>query len=370
MSYVTCKTLRFDEHIYVKNGIVSSDNENGKNGFVITNDNRAFDVINNSKILDLYKSTNKFTLDDLKICIFGHTSNETSSWITVRPSENCIIDVEEMDNGYLRLTMGEHKMHFNCVGLSCFEYLFLGSSFEKYVNSTIEQFIKVNNEDCIFTISNAFTGFIYGIVKSGINNGYSNFIKEICDDMIYENDHMRISMKDLGVTTFYDVIVEDIKNNSTVLNTRISSFEDLTNYLNMCEYIYDFDEDNLENVKNVKVYALYDRMCLKGKSTLVPCENSSFVGYFVSFGVKKFFGCPPCECGYVRITENTFFKDLDTIKRVFETEPKELRKNNINSNLFELHRGNDIRNPEIYYISTSGEKIDLIHNKAYISICE
>jgi hypothetical protein len=48
MSYVTCKTLRFDKCIYVKNGVVSSDNENGKNGFVITNNDRPFDVMFNN----------------------------------------------------------------------------------------------------------------------------------------------------------------------------------------------------------------------------------------------------------------------------------------------------------------------------------
>jgi hypothetical protein len=245
----------------------------------------------------------------------------------------------------------------------------LDGALVKYVNCTIGQVIKITKDESTFTISNVFTDFVYGQVKNGISDGYCYYLEEILNDMVYENDHLSISMAKLGIEEFYNVLINDIKENSTVVDKSISSYDDLEKYLRVCRETNLFDSDNCEDVKAIKVYALYDKVELKGKETLVPCENSNLVGYILNFRTKKFFGCPPCECGYVTMRENLFVENLDNVTKVFgdKVKVKPFRKKNLTSQYYALQRGNSIDEPNVYYCSLSGEKIEFLSENAYYS---
>ena len=358
MNYIECKTLRFDNQIRVENGVVIGDNEKGRNGLVILNDGRKyFEVVDKPAILDIFKGTSPFTLEDLNFCVF-----ET------RPTDNCVIDVV-LKNSYLYYTIDGKRMSFNYCGHNCYNSLGLDEALVKYVNCTIGQVIKITQDESTFTISNVFTDFVYGQVKNGISDGYCYYLEEILNDMVYENDHLSISMTKVGIEEFYNVLINDIKENSTVVDKSISSYDDLEKYLRICNNVYLFDSDNCEDVKAINVYALYDKVELKGKETLVPYENSNLVGYILNFRTKKFFGCPPCGGGYVTIRENLFVENLDNVTKAFgdKVKVKPFRKKNLTSQHYTLQRGNSIDEPNVYYCSLSGEKIEFLSENAYYS---
>jgi hypothetical protein len=352
MSFLDVRVLRFDERIEIKNKEVTSDNPNGKNGIVIMRDKfntRWFDkmIIDNPQELALFKNAKPFDFSDVQVHI--KCDQDYANKIYHHIEENSIITAkkETLENGYTHMIFdvdGNIAYHNTCSG--CFENFFLPNdglfkyAFIKYINEETGMVVGINDGK----IENVFTHKVYG---------------EIEDERHYKNSSTNISMDEVGIKDFYEMIVEDIKKNKEDVDLSIKTFEDIKSFIKMSEHCYDMDFASKNGLKNVKFYKLYDKMYKKGKATLVPGEDSKFIGYYLSGTAKVMWGCPPCMTDYINTPEIFLFKERTGEFEFPELEVKPIRKRGIVGNEFVLTRNNNVDEPWLSYISKDGDVINL-----------
>ena len=365
MSFLEFKTIRFDKQFGIKDGKVFTDNENGNNAFVVVaKESEAeftcaynFLIENDPDLADIFKGTREMTLIDFEVSFKGKDENGDY----MKPTENTVYEASVREDGCLEFTMNGRKTYFNTNGIP-FENYILGhwdatQEFKYYINKKLSETLTIEPGQTYFPIEDCLiTGEIFGFVrKDGKNN------------LIYESSQVKewknVSMAEVGIKRFYDIIEEDIVRTGVYADDNMFPFWKLWYFMKETQGVRFIENEDFDDAKNVKINKLYDKLYRKGKTTLVPGEDSNLMGYYITHGANVHFGC--CACGgSSRMKVNTFLSKLDqAYLENYGVDITPIRKRNLESETFVLKFNNDLKNPRIFYEGEKGETIELIQKK-------
>ncbi len=362
MSFLEFKALRFDNRFWVENGKVVSDNKQGNNALVVATDTSSDNlqcaenilIENNPVLANIFNGTKPFEVNDLDFCITCIGDNMSK----IHPQNNYVYTVSLKENGQLSFEMNGKYAYFYHCGISEDRYLLTDGccarAFERYINRKLNQSIKV---DCrgvaIDIVDLLFTGEVYGIIRK---DGEYNLLYESTQEKKWKN----VSMAEVGIKNFYDIIEQDIKKNSLPVDASITDFWKLYSFLSNSNNVFSLGSKEFEDIKDAKFHALYDKLYMKGKSTLVPGKDSNLIGYYIKCKAKMLFDNDNCGSGYYKVTMQTFLNKEDKEYALENLKETPIRKRNLSSDCFVLKFNNDIENPRVFYEGDTGETIELI----------
>lgn len=365
MSFLEFKVLRFNNRFWIKDGKIVSDNENGNNAMVVpaTSGKKNLEcagnilIENNPDLIEIFKGTKPFGIEDLDYCI----TCLDNRLLKIQPKNGDVYTSSFNEDEGLSFKMDGSPAYFSHMGIPWKEYLLTDKncarSFERYINKKINRSVKVNFRASYIDVMDIFTGEIFSIIRQ---DGDYNLLNESSQEEKWKN----VALKEVGIKEFYDIIEQDIDKHCLTVNEEIIEFLTLHMFFNYSKGFFNIGSKQFEDIKNAKMYALYDKLYIKGTTTLVPGEDSTLIGYYVTCNAKMLFDEDSYLNGYSNVIMNMFLDKTEKEYALENLKEQPIRKRNLTSQCFTLKFNNDVDNPRVFYEGDSGETIELIQKRS------